>query len=85
MANAKKRWLLDYQLDREKKREYIRQHVEAEGLKTSDLMNKIQHDKKMQIPFLDDVTMTELENFVDELKHEANLKAAEEVDQIDSN
>ena len=48
-------------------------------------MNKIQHDKKMQIPFLDDVTMTELENFVDELKHEANLKAAEEVDQIDSN
>ena len=85
MANAKKRWLLDYQLDREKKREYIRQHVEAEGLKTSDLMKKIQHDKKMEIPFLDDVTMTELENFVDELKHETNLKASEEVDQIDSN
>ncbi len=24
MANAKKRWLIDYQADREKKREYIR-------------------------------------------------------------
>ena len=75
MANAKKRWMLDYQQEREKKREYIKQNVECEGLAVSDLMKKIQHDKKMEIPFLDDVTITELENFVDELKHEANLKA----------
>ena len=75
MANAKKRWILDYQQDREKKREYIKQNVECEGLAVSDLMKKIQHDKKMEIPFLDDVTITELENYVDEMRHEANLKA----------
>ena len=29
MANAKKAWLMDYQEEREKKREYIRQNVMA--------------------------------------------------------
>lgn len=29
MANAKKSWLIDYQEEREKKREYIRQNVTA--------------------------------------------------------
>ena len=29
MANAKKSWLLDYQEEREKKREYIRKNVVA--------------------------------------------------------
>ena len=29
MAIAKKKWILDYQRQREKKREYIRQHVTA--------------------------------------------------------
>ena len=38
----------------------------------------------MDIPFLDDITMTELENLVDEMKHENDLKAENE-NQIDSN
>lgn len=29
MANAKKKWLIDYQAEREKKREFIRQNVLA--------------------------------------------------------
>jgi len=29
MANAKKRWLIDYQQEREKKREYVKQYVIA--------------------------------------------------------
>jgi hypothetical protein len=29
MANAKKRWLIDYQAEREKKREHIREYVSA--------------------------------------------------------
>lgn len=29
MASAKKRWVIDYQTEREKKREYVRQHVLA--------------------------------------------------------
>lgn len=29
MANAKKVWLLEYQVEREKKREYIKEHVLA--------------------------------------------------------
>lgn len=38
MANAKKAWLMDYQEEREKKREYIRQHVTAVGLDESKLL-----------------------------------------------
>ena len=41
MATAKKRWIIDYQTDREKKREYVRQHVLAQGLETSELWNKL--------------------------------------------
>lgn len=32
MANAKKRWLLDYQVDREKKRELVRKEVTSKGI-----------------------------------------------------
>ena len=41
MANAKKKWLLDYQADREEKREYIKQYVNAQGLDPSDLYKKM--------------------------------------------
>ena len=39
----------------------------------------------MDIPFLDDITMTELENLVDEMKHENDLKAENEGDEQDMN
>jgi len=29
MANAKKKWVIEYQAEREKKREYIRENVAA--------------------------------------------------------
>ena len=45
MANAKKTWLIEYQDDREKKREYIRQKVSAEGLDESKLLTKLQETK----------------------------------------
>ena len=45
MANAKKNWLIDYQEEREKKREYIRQNVVAQGLDESVLLKKMQDSK----------------------------------------
>lgn len=45
MANAKKSWLIDYQEEREKKREYIRQNVTAMGLEESKLLKKMQDMK----------------------------------------
>ena len=45
MANAKKTWLIEYQDEREKKREYIRQKVSAEGLDESKLLSKLQESK----------------------------------------
>jgi hypothetical protein len=45
MANAKKAWLLDYQVEREKKREYIKEHVLAQGLDESKLLEKMQSTK----------------------------------------
>ena len=42
MANAKKKWLIEYQQEREKKREYIRQHVLAEGIDLEKLLKKFE-------------------------------------------
>lgn len=41
MANAKKKWLIDYQQEREKKREYLRQHVTAQGLDMDKMLQKM--------------------------------------------
>jgi hypothetical protein len=87
MAHAKKKWIIDYQLEREKKMQYVQQHVAAQNLDVSALQGKIQTLKNSIIPSLDDITMVELQNIVDEMAHEANLDAEEdkEGDQIDSN
>ena len=85
MAHAKKKWLIDYQVEREKKREYVLQHVAANGLDVGKLQQKIQASKNAIIPSLDDIDMTELTNLVDELRHEDELLAQENLDQIDSN
>ena len=45
MANAKKKWLIEYQAEREKKREYIRENVNAKGLDSSKLLAKLQKSK----------------------------------------
>lgn len=45
MANAKKRWLIEYQAEREKKREYIRENVSAKGLDSSKFLEKLQKSK----------------------------------------
>lgn len=45
MAHAKKSWLMDYQEEREKKREYIRQNVLAQGLEECHLLKKMQDAK----------------------------------------
>ena len=37
MANAKKRWLIDYQQEREKKSEYVKQNVIAQNLDVGKL------------------------------------------------
>jgi hypothetical protein len=37
MANAKKKWLIDYQQEREKKREYVKQNVIAQNLDVGNL------------------------------------------------
>ena len=42
MANAKKKWLIEYQAEREQKREFIRQHVLAQGLDLQKLQEKMQ-------------------------------------------
>jgi len=74
MAAAKKRWVVDYQAEREKKAEYVRQQVIAQGLDVSELTRKLQTvneaAKNAIIPSLDDVSMTELTNLVDEMQHE---------------
>ena len=46
MANAKKKWLIDYQQEREKKREYIRQHLTAEGIDIEKLLKKFEATKQ---------------------------------------
>jgi hypothetical protein len=78
MAAAKKRWVVDYQAEREKKAEYVRQQVIAQGLDVAELTRKLQtvNDaaKNAIIPSLDDVTMTELTNLVDEMQHEQAQK-----------
>lgn len=45
MANAKKTWLIEYQQEREAKREYIRKEVQAKGLDVSALLQKMQDTK----------------------------------------
>ena len=74
MATAKKKWVIDYQIEREKKREYVRQNVLAQGLDSTELWNKLQNlnenTKNALVAGLDDVTMTELTNIVDEMAHE---------------
>ena len=42
MAAAKKRWAIDYQAEREKKAEYVRQQVIAPGLEVPELTQKLQ-------------------------------------------
>ena len=42
MAHAKKAWLMDYQEEREKKREYVRYNVMAMGLDECLLLKKMQ-------------------------------------------
>ena len=78
MAAAKKRWVVDYQAEREKKTEYVRQQVIAQGLDVAELTRKLQtvNDaaKNAIIQSLDDVTMTELTNLVDEMQHEQAQK-----------
>ena len=46
MANAKKKWLIDYQAEREKKNDYIRQNVLAQGLDLTKLMEKLTAGKR---------------------------------------
>ena len=41
MAHAKKKWMIDYQTEREKKNQYIRQHVLAQSLDVGKLQKKI--------------------------------------------
>ena len=93
MAAAKQKWVVEYQGEREKKREYVRQHVLAAGLEVADLWSKLQEASETArdavVAGLDDVTMTELTNVVDEMAHEEQQKReAEEADaaagQIDS-
>lgn len=59
----------------------------AQNLDVGKLQKKIQNLKGSIIPSLDDVTMIELQNLVDELNHEENMNNDEdkgEDDQIDS-
>lgn len=46
MANAKKKFLLDYQQEREKKREYIKLHLVAQGIDVEKLLKKFQNAKR---------------------------------------
>lgn len=85
MANAKKSWLMDYQEEREKKREYIRQHVVAQGLDESKLLKKMQDLKSSVIPSIDDFDHIKIRNLVEELQHEYEMaKEGEGDQQIDS-
>lgn len=89
MAQAKKRWLIDYQQEREKKLLYIKEHLLAQNLEMSALADKIHAAKdKNVVANVDDIDMTELQNMIDEVSHEANVKAEELQkkleDQIDS-
>ena len=79
---------MDYQAEREAKREYIRKNYVAQGFDTSKLSNKMQeargkfkyhdHSESALFPNLDDFTMTELMNLVDELTHEEQQKVMAE-------
>ena len=80
MANAKKKWLIDYQQEREKKREYVKQNVIAQNLDVGNLQKKLLEHKNSIIPSLDDVTMTELENIVSELAHEEQIRIEKELE-----
>lgn len=87
MANAKKKWLIDYQAEREKKNDYIRQNVLAQGLDLTKLMEKLTADKHFVIPSVDNHTLDELKNIVEEMVEEdrINFEAKEDEDgQIDS-
>ena len=86
MAIAKKKWILDYQSERAQKTQYVQQNVLAQNLQIGKLQRKIQDLKSSIIPSLDDVTMVELQNLVDELQHEENItkEEAEDDEQIDS-
>lgn len=78
MAQAKKRWLIDYQQDRDKKLLYIKQHLLAQNLDMSALAEKISAAKeKTVLANVDDIDLTELQNMIDEVSHEANVKAEE--------
>ena len=41
MAAAKKTWLLDYQMEREVKRDFIRKNVLAQGIDLSKLLQRM--------------------------------------------
>jgi hypothetical protein len=84
MANAKKKWLIDYQAEREKKREFIRQNVLAQGLDLSKLTEKMQKTKDTIIPSVDDHTLDDLRNMVEELQLEEKAKQEDGEEQIDS-
>lgn len=73
MVAAKKRWLLDYQVEREKKRDHVRRNVVALGLDEGKIQQKIKDMKGTLIPSLDDIDMTELQNIVEELVQEENM------------
>ena len=73
MIEAKKRWLMDYQAEREKKRDHVRRNVVALGLDDSKIVQKIKEMKGTLIPSLDDIDMTELQNIVEELVQEENM------------
>ena len=70
MANAKKRWLIEYQAEREKKREFIRQNVLAQGLDLTKLTEKMSKTKDTVIPSVDDYNLDDLRNMVEELQME---------------
>lgn len=67
MAHAKKKWMIDYQVEREKKNLYVKQHLLSQNLDVSLLQKKIQNIKNTLIPSLDDINFTELQNLVDEI------------------
>lgn len=59
----------------------------AQGLDVAKLLSKIQALKNTDFPSLDDLSMTELQNLVEELQQEENMQFANEGDekpQIDS-
>ena len=84
MANAKKKWLIEYQAEREKKREFIRQNVLAQGLDLTKLTEKMSKTKDTVIPSVDDYNLDDLRNMVEELQLEDKQKEEGDEEQIDS-